>query len=78
MNINILNRKRLKKNNMKEIVKILELDKFEIGIIINALNEFRNKLLKEDRDSDPVDEVLLKVLDAPEKKKTYRHRFEGR
>ena len=57
---------------MKEYVKILELDKYEIGIIINALNDLRNKLINEDRDTTAVDEVLLKTS---EKKKSYRHRY---
>lgn len=56
---------------MKDIYKILELDKYEIGIIINALNEFRNKLIREQHETDYVDEVLLKVLDAPEKKRYF-------
>lgn len=60
---------------MRETVKVLELDKYEIGIIINALNDLRNKLIQQQRDTDAVDEVLLKTLDAPEKKKSYRHRF---
>lgn len=60
---------------MRETVKVLELDKYEIGIIINALNDLRNKLIQQQRDTDVVDEVLLKTLDAPEKKKSYRHRF---
>ena len=54
---------------MRETVKVLELDKYEIGIIINALNEFRNTLLNKKEDTEPVDEVLLKALDAPEKKR---------
>ena len=58
---------------MKEVYKILELDKYELGIIINALNELRTKLIQEQRDTDAVDEVLLKALDAPEKKR-YFHR----
>ena len=53
---------------MRETVKILELNKYEIGIVINALNEF----LKQQEDTEPVDEVLLKALDAPEKKLTLR------
>lgn len=28
---------------MKEVYKILELDKYQLGIIINALNDLRNK-----------------------------------
>ena len=64
---------------MKE-VRVLELDKYEIGILINALNEFRNQLLKQQRETAPVDEVLLKALDAPEKKRFFHrdHFAEGR
>ena len=29
----------------KDILKVIEVDKIEYGILINALNEFRNKLL---------------------------------
>ena len=54
---------------MKENIKVLELDKYEIGILINALNEFRNQLLKQNRTTEPVDEILLKAIDAPEKKR---------
>ena len=54
---------------MKEIVRILELNSFDYGIIINALNEFRNKLIREEQDTIVVDDLLLKVLDAPEKKR---------
>ena len=32
---------------MKEVYKILELDKYQLGIIINALNDLRNKLIQE-------------------------------
>ena len=54
---------------MKEILKIIEVDKTEYGILINALNEFRNKLIREEQDTIVVDDLLLKVLDAPEKKR---------
>ncbi len=53
----------------KDILKLIEVDKTEYGILINALNEFRNKLLKEEQDTELVDEFLLKVLDAPENKR---------
>ena len=46
---------------MKEEIKVLELDKYELGILINALNEFRNKMIKEGKDTEYVDEVLLRV-----------------
>ena len=46
----------------------LTLDRYEHGVVSNALNEMRNDLLEEERPTDIVDEVLLKVIDAPAKK----------
>ena len=43
-------------------------DEYERGIIINALNDKRNALIKEGRYSDAVDEVLLKVINAKQKR----------
>ncbi len=48
--------------------RILELDRYEQGVVINALNEMRNDLIEEERPTDIVDEVLLKTIDAPTKK----------
>lgn len=53
---------------VKEERRILELDKYEHGVVINALNEMRNDLMEEERPTDIVDEVLLKTIDAPTKK----------
>lgn len=48
--------------------RILELDRYEHGVVINALNEMRNGLIGEKRPTDIVDEVLLKAIDAPTRK----------
>lgn len=40
----------------------------EIAIIIQSLNRLRNVLLRDNRDSSCVDELLLKVMYAPTKK----------
>jgi hypothetical protein len=53
----------------------LEVDKYEFGIIVNALNEFRNKLLNEQKDTTYVDELLLKVLDSPQKKRMFPRKY---
>jgi hypothetical protein len=63
---------------MKEEIKVLELDKYELGILINALNEFRNKMIKEGKDTEYVDEVLLRAIDAPPKKKSSHKVYEER
>lgn len=52
----------------KEEKHLLALDKYEHGVVINALNEMRNDLLEKKRPTDIVDEVLLKAIDAPMKK----------
>jgi len=57
---------------MKDDKRILELDKYEYGVVFNTLNDKRNELLKEQRPTDAVDDVLLKVIDAPAKKRRWR------
>ena len=60
----------------KEEKRILALDQYEHGVVINALNKIRHDLLEEQRPTDIVDEVLLKTIDAPVKK--VRSRNEAR
>ena len=40
----------------------------ERRIIINSLNNLRNKLIDNGRHNDAVDEILLKIVNAPIKK----------
>lgn len=47
----------------KQEKRVLTLDRYEHGVVVNALNEMRNDLLEEERPTDIVDEVLLKVID---------------
>ena len=60
----------------KEEKRVLTLDKYEHGVVINALNEMRNDLIGEDRPTDIVDEILLKTIDAPVKKVRFSSREE--
>lgn len=46
----------------------MELDHYERGVVIHALNDMRNDMIGEDRPTDLIDEVLLKAIDAPVKK----------
>ncbi len=48
-------------------------DEYERGITINALNDKRNALIKEGRYTDAVDEVLLKVINAKQKRFKIRY-----
>ena len=46
----------------------IALDDYERGKIINCLNEKRNNLIADGKYADAVDEVLLKILNAKQKK----------
>lgn len=52
----------------KEERRVLTLDPYQHGVVVNALNDKRNDLIKDKRPTDIVDEVLLITLDAPTKK----------
>ena len=57
----------------KEEKRIVALDQYEHGVVINALNDMRNDLIEDDRPTDIVDEILLKTIDAPIKKVRCKH-----
>ena len=63
---------------MKEEERVLTLDHYEHGVMVNALNELRNDLIEEQRPTDAVDELLLKTIDAPTKKLKRRSQDEAR
>ena len=46
----------------------IAIDEYERGIIINSLNNLRNKLIADGRYTDAVDDVLVKVVNASIKK----------
>lgn len=48
-------------------MKKIKLDNFELKVIINSLNEMRNKLLNQKKDTDTIDELLLKYINVLEK-----------
>lgn len=53
--------------------RVLTVDDFEHNLMLNGINEYRNMLLEQKLPTDDVDNLLLKVLDAPLQK---RRRFE--
>lgn len=55
---------------MSDDKKTLELDKYECGVIFHSLKDKRNQMIGEERPTDAVDDVLLKVIaliEEPEK-----------
>ena len=56
--------------------KILKLDQDECGVLFRSLNDRRTMLLKEQRPTDAVDDMLLKVIqliETPPPNKERRH-----
>ena len=52
---------------MKEKYYIV-LEEYERRMIINSLNELRNRLIADGRYTEAVDEILLKIINAKKKK----------
>ena len=46
----------------------LAIDDYERSVIINSLNNLRNKLISDGRYTDAVDELIIKFAHAPSKK----------
>ena len=63
---------------MAEEQKVISLNDFEQRLMVNGLNDFRNDLLRTDKPTEDVDELLIKVIDAPPKKKRWRTDHEAR
>ena len=63
---------------MAEEQKVLTLDEFEQRLIVSGLMDFRNDLLKDDKPTEDINDLILKVSDAPTKKEKRRAEREER
>ena len=63
---------------MKDEMRVLTLDRYEHGVVVNALNGMRNGLIEERRPTDAVDDLLIKTIDAPTKREPRRRHDEAR
>ena len=52
---------------MRDEKSYIALDDFERRVIVDRMNEMRNKLIADSKYTDAVDEVLLKIIDAKQK-----------
>ena len=53
---------------MRERQHFVALDEYEHGILIDSLNEKRKDIMSEGKTTDAVDELIVKVGHAPQKK----------
>ena len=50
--------------------RVVILNKYEYGMIINSLNELRTKLIRENKSTEFVNELLLRLLNIPIRKRS--------
>ena len=63
---------------MAEEKKVITLDDFEQRLMVSGLMDFRNDLLKEEKPTEYIYDLILKVIDAPTKKEKRRFDREER
>ena len=63
---------------MREEKRVIVVDPDEHRLMVKGLNEFRNDLLDEELPTEDLDELLMKVIDAPTKKQMRRTAREAR
>ena len=63
---------------MSDEKKVITVDDFDHRLMVNGLNNFRNDLIKKDKPTEDVDELILKVIDATTKKEKKKADREGR
>lgn len=63
---------------MSDDKRVIEVDDFDHRLMVNGLADFRNDLIKEDKPTEDVDVLLLKIIDAPTKKGKRKADREGR
>lgn len=51
---------------------LVSLDAFEQRLMVNGLTDYRNNLLRAEKPTEDLDELLIKVFDAPLKKRARR------
>ena len=63
---------------MADEKKVLTLDESEQRLMVSGLMDFRNDLLKDEKPTEDINELILKVIDAPTKKEKRRAEREER
>ena len=53
---------------MADEKKVITLDDFEQRLMVSGLMDFRNDLLKEEKPTEDINDLILKVIDAPTNK----------
>ena len=57
---------------MSKDIRLIEVDDFDHRLLVNSIMEFRNKVIQEGVPTEDVDDLLLRIIDAPVKKLKWR------
>ena len=60
---------------MREVKRVIEVSNYEHRVMMEALNDRRNDFISENKPSEDVSDLLLKVIDAPSKRKRDKSRY---
>lgn len=63
---------------MAEEKKVVTLDDFEQRLMVSSLMDFRNDLLRDEKPTEDINDLILKAIDAPTKKEIRRADREAR
>ena len=63
---------------MRDEKRVVTLNSFEQRLMVQSLNDFRNNALRDGKPTEDVDNLLLKVIDAPTKREKRRAERETR
>lgn len=63
---------------MAEEKKVITLDAFEQRLMVSGLIDFRNDLLRDEKPTEDINDLILKAIDAPTKKEKRRADREAR
>ena len=63
---------------MAEETKVATLDDFEQRLMVSGLMDFRNDLLRDEKPTEDINDLILKVIDASTKKEKRRADREAR
>ena len=63
---------------MKADLRLLEIDKYEYGMLLNSITCFINQIRSQNEPTDPLEELLIKIKELPIKKKMFNKLFEDR
>lgn len=59
---------------MKDEKRLMEMDRVAYAIILNSLINMKNELRNQDKETDLVDKVIVKLANAPSKNKGLFHK----